>query len=303
MLKRIFVGPHGARAGWLLLLFLAAEEVGNYAVLSAVFSVWKPTREWTPTVLVVVEFTTTAILFALMFVFSRFERRSLADYAFPLREAFRSKFWAGLVWGFVVVGLLFAAIALSGGARMNGFHLHGPALWRNALGWALAMLGIGFSEELLFRAYPLMTLARGIGFWWASIVLTLVFAGMHYFLKPFENWADALSVGLLGLFLCLTVRRTGGVWFAIGFHAAFDYAALALLGAPNSGNGGHPVDTRILDITWGGSHWISGGVLGMEASLLIFPILALLFFAFDRVYRPRPAEGRRGDGVGYAVSA
>jgi len=63
-----------------------------------------------------------------------------------------------------------------------------------------------------------------------------------------ENVADALSVGLIGLFLCLTVRRTGTLWFAIGFHFAFDFAALSLLGAPNTGNMGKAAEGHLLVI-------------------------------------------------------
>src|SRR5207247_2546236 len=82
------------------------------------------------------------------------------------------------------------------------------------------------AEEFAFRGYPQFTLASGIGFWRAAALLSLVFGGLHYFLKPMENLADFASVGLIGLFLCLTLRRTGSLWFAVGFHAGFDYAAL-----------------------------------------------------------------------------
>src|SRR5204863_2030461 len=100
--------------------------------------------------------------------------------------------------------------------------------------------------------------------------------------KPMETIADALSVGLIGLFLCFTLRRTGSLWFAIGFHFAFDFAAIPLFGAPNTGNHGRPVDTRLLDSSFSGPDWLTGGPRGIEASWLVFAVIVMLFALFHR---------------------
>ena len=36
---------------------------------------------------------------------------------------------------------------------------------------------------------------------------------------------------------------------------------------------------------WQGPDWLTGGKLGIEASLFVFPVIALLFVAFGRTYR------------------
>src|SRR5437667_310909 len=81
-----------------------------------------------------------------------------------------------------------------------GLALHGGVLWYFASLWIIANLLIGFSEELQFRAYLLATLAEGIGFWAAAILLSIGFGALHYFLKPHECWEDFASTGLLSLF-------------------------------------------------------------------------------------------------------
>jgi len=215
---------------------------------------------------------------------SRMERRPFPVYGLPSRGAFGRQFWAGWGWGLAGVAVLAALIAALGGLRVTGWALSGAALARAALLWAIAMTLIGLAEEFAFRGYPQSTLASGIGFWRAAALLSLVFGGLHYFLKPMENLADFASVGLIGLFLCLTLRRTGSLWFAVGFHAGFDYAALTVVGAPNTGNGGRPVGDHLLATTFTGPDWLTGGPRGIEASLLVFPVIAVLFVLFDRRY-------------------
>src|SRR5262249_8992159 len=97
-----------------------------------------------------------------------------------------------------------------------------------------------------------------------------------------------LSIGLVGLFLCFTVRRTGNLWFAIGFHFAFDFAALILFAAPNTGNQGRPVPGHLLDIAYTGPGWLTGAIRGLEASGRIFAVIAALFLFFH--LRPRQAK-------------
>src|SRR2546430_4601724 len=43
------------------------------------------------------------------------------------------------------------------------------------------------AEELAFRGYPQFTLASRIGFWRAAALLSLLFGGLHYFVKPMED--------------------------------------------------------------------------------------------------------------------
>jgi uncharacterized protein len=99
-----------------------------------------------------------------------------------------------------------------------------------------------------------------------------------------EGWVDPITVGLYGLFWCFTLRRTGSLWFAVGFHAASDYFDMTVFAEPNTGAGGNPVPGHLLDVRFHGSVWLTGGPRGTEASLLVFPILACLFYLFHKRY-------------------
>ncbi len=128
-------------------------------------------------------------------------------------------------------------------------------------------------------------LSDGMRFWPAVWLHSLDFAATHYFGMPMENLADALSVGLIGLFLCFTIRRTGNPWFAIGFHFTFDFAALSLFGAPNTGNDGRPIEGHLPDGVFSGPDWLTGGVRGAEASWFVFPVITALFALFHLRHR------------------
>ena len=222
-----------------------------------------------------------AVLIA-TFIMSRIEDSSFRDYYIPSNVFVERQFWKGLLWGFLAVSLLIGLIAVFHGYRITGVAIHGTALIRAMLWWLVAALGIGIAEELAFRAYLLRTLADGIRFWPAAILLSVGFGALHYFTKPYERWEDFASTGLIGLFGCLTIRRTGSLAFIIGFHASFDWAAMFFYSGRNAGEFavGH-----LLQTSWSGSDRLTGGMLGPEASWFVFAVIALLFLIFPFVYR------------------
>ncbi len=206
----------------------------------------------------------------------------------------------GSLYGLAAVVILVGGIAAFGGFTPGHLMMSGTRLTAYAIAWLIAMFGIGISEESQFRGAALLTLGDAIGFWPAAILLSLLFGGLHYFGKgPTENLADGTSVALLGLFTCFTVLRTGAIWFAAGFHALFDYAALYLFGAPNSGNqNGQPIATRLFIGGFHGPAWLTGGPLGVEASWLVFPVIAGLFVVFHfSVGRQAPSPAATSDQV------
>jgi membrane protease YdiL (CAAX protease family) len=292
--KRIFFNSRGLRAGWRLLIFvgifIALGFLSNWIILKIFHPGERPSLD--PVGTIFDEATTLFQVLVATWIMARIERRRFIDYGIPVRNAFGREFWIGLAWGMASTSLLVGLIAAFGGYLILGLAIHGGTFWYFAGLWIVANLLIGFTEEIQFRAYLLSTLADGIGFWTASILLSTGFGALHYFLKPHERWEDFASTGLLALFVCLTLRRTGTLAFAIGFHAAFDLANLFIWSGQNAGEFavGHLLEAR-----WQGPQWLTGGLLGPEASWMVFVVIALMFWIFDRYYRhkkfPRPISG------------
>ncbi len=279
------VGPR-LLAGWRFLIFLAVYlGLVQLLTLGVTATGYKPKRGFTAADAVAAESLQFLVALAASWVLARVTKGSLASYGLPRQGAFGGRFWEGALWGVGAVTAVFLMVLAGGGVRVSGLEIHGADLWRYAALWTLAMVLIGLYEELLFRGTPLFTLAGGIGFWPAAILLALVFGGLHFFFKPMENGMDAASVTLLGLFLAFALRRTGSLWWPIGFHFGFDWAALFLYGAPNTANDGQPLVGRLLTVDWVGPAWMTGGVLGLEASAFVFIVIAALYLGLNARFR------------------
>jgi len=286
--RRVFVGPHGIRAGWALLIFLVIENVVEAAVFFAAMKIWHVDghQAWTPQFLLMGETVELLIALGSTYVMTRIERRDFATYGFPLRRAFGLRFWEGALWGVGSAGLVYALLAASGAYRIQGLAQHGGDAMRYVVLWALAFLGVALYEELFFRGFPLFTLSRGMGFWPGAVLLSLAFGALHYFQKENETLLDFLNVTLIGLLFCFMVRRTGDVWLAIGWHFTFNWMSMGVMGSPNTGNlGGQPLAGHLLASTFQGPEWLTGGRTGAQASVFTLVMVIALFAAFHFAHR------------------
>jgi CAAX protease family protein len=284
-IKRVFVGPNGIRSGWRVLIFLSIVMglgQGLRFIVIHIFHYQEPS-DWTPSdfLLMGSMFFLSALIAAA--VMTRIEKRTFRDYGLPARGAFGSLFWLGILWGFGTSAVEVLLIYLAGGLSFHGWAIQGSALITSALTWFGAFIVLGFWEEFLFRGYPLSTLATGIGFWPASLVMCLLFGAAHIS-KPMENWIDITSIMLYGLLWCLSLRRTGSIWFAIGFHAMSDYSDMVIFAAPNTGNDGRSLRGHLFNVTYHGPEWLTGGPRGIEASLMVFVVLLASFYLLHRLY-------------------
>jgi uncharacterized protein len=289
-LKWIFANDQRRlRAGWRVVIFITAYILGGKG-LDALFTKFGLPGGFTWQGILSYEMSDFALVCAVAWMLSRIEGERFSSYGLPLTRDAGKLLTKGLLWGFIPSALILIPIYFAGGCSFHGLALHGGEFFKYAFLWALGFLGVGFGEEFLFRGYLQKTLAEGIGFWPAAITFSFLFGFVHFFFKPQEDWIDPLSVGLYGLFWALTLRRTGSLWFAVGFHAASDYADMVVFAEPNTGNAGKPLVGHFLDVRFHGPDWLTGGPRGTEASLLVFIVLAGLFYFFNRAYPAKPKE-------------
>ncbi len=281
-IAKLFLGPNGIRAGWRLLLYLIiAVVVGSVLARIARLLGAHPAKGFSPSAAVYGEGLPLLALLSAAAVMARIERRSFADYGLPGRGAFGTRFWQGVVWGFAALTLLLLLIRADHGFSFGGMALHGRPLAYYAFLWGVVFLLVGFFEEFLFRGYALYTLTTGMGFWPSALLLSAAFGAVHLG-NAGESWIGGAAAGLIGLFFCFTVRRTGSLWFAIGLHAMWDYSESFIYSVPDSGA---MVTGHLLNSSFHGPVWLTGGTVGPEGSWLVFAVIAAMFVVFDRLYR------------------
>lgn len=292
-LENIFVSRAGLRAGWraglyvaLFILFLTIAQVA--ATLLHLSLVARNAAQLTPARLLAQELMLALSALGAALVMTRIEGRSFADYGLPWRGAFGRSFWRGVLWGTAQISSLILLIWVFGGYSLGMLTIHGRTLVYYAVVWAAFFLVVGLAEEFLFRGYLQFTLASGMGFWPAATLMSLIFGAVHL-QNPGESLWGAVGVFGVGMLLSLTLRRTGTLWFAIGFHAAFDFGETYIYSVPDSGI---TMPGQLFSASLRGPRWLTGGKVGPEGSVLAFLLLALFFVLFERMYpaQPDPAK-------------
>lgn len=277
---KIFIGPTGLRAGWRLLIYLAMFAA-LYAGFSTLVQLAHPKPLPLMWLLVVGDSLLLISAVLPVLVMMRLESRRFADYGLPLQEVFGRLFWIGWAWGLGGLTLLMILMRAAGAFYFGRVTLHGVRMMKFALFYAIAFLIVALFEEFWVRGYSLFTLATGIGFWPAAVILSIAFGAIHLGNKN-EAPTGALAAGLIGLFFCLTLRRTGGLWFAVGFHASWDWGETFLFSVPNSGI---KMPGHLLSSSFQGPTWLTGGSVGPEGSILVFVVIAILALIFHRMHR------------------
>jgi uncharacterized protein len=284
--KRIFAGPNGLRAGWRVLMFLLlfALLFGSFVLIrvggpAGFAAEYKDHNHITVTPLLMGESEAITLLFLCIaaLIMGKIEHRKFSEYGLPLRLALRTDFWVGSLTGFLTISGTLLTIFLLRGYRISGLAIHGTAILYSLFGWAIAFLLAGLVEEFLFRGYIQYTLSTGIGFWPAALLMSGLF-GLGHFLNSHENAVGSLVVMMFGLLLCLFLRRTGNLWCAVGFHLGYDWGQM-FYGVPDSGIVPYQ---NMLNGTLSGPHWLTGGTVGPEASVLTPIALLAVALIFSR---------------------
>jgi membrane protease YdiL (CAAX protease family) len=300
--QAIFWNERELRAGWRLLVYLLLFFLIAWAenLVATVLHLPQINRtSLAATSMLVQEAIGMIAALAAAAIMGMLEARPFGDYGLPRAAAFGAPFRQGVAWGIAMITGTILLIRAFGGFSFGSLALRGPALWGYAALWGMVFLCVGFFEEFLFRGYAQFTLATGIGFWPAAMVLSAAFGALHLANRG-EDKIGALSVFVIGMFFCLTLRRTGNLWFAVGLHAAFDWGESYLFSVPDSGlvSPGH-----LLNSSFHGPAWLTGGTVGPEGSVMAFVVIGIAAAIFARAYPALAAHATVVGGDSTAIEA
>jgi membrane protease YdiL (CAAX protease family) len=295
-LRNIFIGKDGLRAGWSLLIFIAIVAAFVFLVNVIGHKLFPPAAKTakaasdtavTPRAFFISESLPLLVTLLVTWIMSKIERRPNSVYGFGGRRRL-PHFFAGLAWGVVCISLLVSTLWKTGLLIIDSRLIFGGDIFRYGAIWLAGFFLVGIFEEYLTRGYLQFTLTRGLagiyqwafktrhshalGFWTAAAIFSFLF-GLGHSKNPGESPIGLLSAGLAALVFCFSLWRTGSLWWAIGFHAAWDWGQSFLYGVADSGT---MVQHHLLATHPGGKPILSGGATGPEGSVFILPILALI---------------------------
>lgn len=279
LLHTVFLGPNGLRAGWRVLIYLLLVFACSRGSTFAIGHI-APIRNWLssqPTAVITagpqifLECISFLVVLIPALIMMKIEKRPFAEYGLPVEQAFGKGFWQGVPFGFAMVTLLLVLIAAFRGYSLEGIGAGGASAVKYAILYGIGFVLVGFFEEFGFRGYIQSTLASGIGFWPSALILSFLFGYIHLG-NPGEAKIGAFMAGSFGLLALFSLRRTGSLWFAVGMHAAFDWTETFFYGVPDSGllAQGH-----LLNSSFHGPVWLTGGTVGPEGSYFVFLVLIL----------------------------
>jgi membrane protease YdiL (CAAX protease family) len=304
---RLFIGRDGLRALWSMIVFamvLLATAFVILGVAGLVFAALVHNRggmsslvggttsgagitTTTPLTIVISSWPLAVAVLVSTFVMARIEHRSPWSYGLGLRRA-GGLFAAGLGWGFLALSALVGLLALTGHLTISTPANPPLVALRYAAEWAIAFLGVGLFEETIARGYLQTRLSRAFGFWPAAVILSIAFGAGHFSNRG-ETTIGLIGAGTVGLVLCYSLYRSGSLWWAIGFHAGWDWTQSYFYGTHDSG-----IASRGALLTSDpiGATWLSGGTTGPEGSVLIFVILIAVALVIRWTLTPPTTDSR-----------
>ena len=288
----VFLNNRGLRAGWRLLIFIVIFGLIQAGIFAPfIFLRGRPPAPSggviTPGAQLVSEALSFLGLLLASWIMSRIEKRPMGVYGLPVKTTpiFRLLVNGYFFWGFLALTVCLMALHLLGVYEFGASILHGAEIVRWGLVWFCGFMLVGFMEEYLLRGYLLFTLADGIGFWPATILLAALF-GLGHASNPGETRIGLIAASVFAVFASLTLRLTGNLWLAVGAHAGWDWGQSFFYGVSDSGMKaqGHLLEPTIHD----GPAWLTGGSVGPEGSivtLILWSAMMVLFYLLYRKYK------------------
>lgn len=188
----------------------------------------------------------------------------------------------------IAMYLAFVALAVAAGwAHVT----YGPSLWTGAALPKVAdslflFVSVAVAEELVFRGALPSALGARLPLWAATAISGVLFGVLH---AANAGFTSAVVVSALAVTFLLMVSRllTGSLWWAVGWHLAWDWSQQHLVALTPEGSANALVTLDMSGPVWlvGDPRFIEGGALVIAIEVLA--ALALLAWAHRTGRAPR----------------
>ena len=218
---------------------------------------------------------TGASVLAVWFSRKFIDRSTLVSLGFSLKDKLRDLAIGGL-WGIALIGIGFLVFWLGGFVEIQPGNLTGTAFWIYLLVYIMVAIG----EEVVSRGYILNNLMEGMNKYKALLISSLLF-GLFHIINSNVSIVGFLNITLSGALMGVYYIHRKNLWFPIAMHFTWNFFQGVVFGFGVSGT----VHPGLLSHTRTGSDLLTGGLFGLEGSIVITPLLIISLFIADRLYR------------------
>ena len=289
MLK-YFVNPdeHRLRTGWRILTYLAVQ-VALALTINAIIKhgFGGPPDDKTVSIALRGLITVLSGTLAIWVVRQYIDRKSFISLGLNWNSTAAKDLIAGFLFSAAMIGAIFMALYWLGYLKIDSLGwsdmrfgpLAGMLLWLWGIG-----IAVGWVEELAFRGYLLQNLEEGLGLR-TSVIIMCAFYGVVHMANPNSSLMSGVLISIIGFVRIFGWLRTGQLWLSMGMHAGWNFFQGPVYGFHVSGLG----NVNLIQHTVSGPTWITGGVFGPEAGLIVLPVLGLALAAMYMLTRQRCA--------------
>jgi membrane protease YdiL (CAAX protease family) len=221
---------------------------------------------------------TPIVYFAYTLYVRWIEKREVVELGFS--DAWQELGLGALV-GFGLLTMIMVLLWILGLYRVTGIEFNLLTL----LGTLLGAFVSAIVQELIFRAAIYRITEEWLGIWWALGISAAIF-GLIHLSSDGATLFSALAVALqAGVILAAAYALTHRLWMALGLHMAWDFANDGIFGVGVAGQSGQSIK-GLLQASLSGPPSLTGGALGVEASIISLVIVLLAgFLILRKVYQ------------------
>lgn len=190
-----------------------------------------------------------------------FERRSIRSVGFKL-PAIKS-YLQGVVSGAILISLVILLSTVLGGLQFAQFGKNISIAQQLLLLGGFAIQGM--SEEVLFRGYVFVSMARKNRIVKAALGSSVLFSLLHVFNDGFSV-LPFLNLTLFGILEVLVFLKTDDIWAAGALHGIWNYMQGCVFGLNVSGT---PICEAFFTFHQTDKAFISGGTFGPEGGIVV----------------------------------
>lgn len=202
-------------------------------------------------------------------------KRKLTDMGLPSPKPHAAELVIGLVLGIVSISVVFAALVLTGQARVESWT---PRFAFKQLVYVFIYISVGFAEEIFGRGYVMSVLRQTKSKLVVVLVSAVIFALLHS-ANPGISLLPYINLALYGVLTAYIYIRSGNIWMCIGYHITWNYFQGYVFGFKVSGTNSQ----GMLTTTFPKDTILNGGSFGPEGGLFV-TLVILLGILFVKLY-------------------